>query len=140
MHKKENHFKLSDAEFELQFRNCTLNPADFSHEAHIRLAWIHIRQYGIEQAEKNIQTQLQQFVATLGATDKYHTTLTIAAVKAVYHFMLKAHATSFEGFITEFPQLKHNFKGLIEAHYSFDVYTSAKAKATYLSPDLLPFD
>ncbi|WP_350287274.1 hypothetical protein [uncultured Croceitalea sp.] len=136
----EKHFELSDTEFEHHFSNCSLAPTDFSHEAHLRLAWIHIHNYGIAQAEKNIQNQLQRFVEFVGAKDKYNTTLTLAAVKAVYHFMLKSDANTFKDFIAEFPRLKYNFKELMACHYGFDIYHSDQAKTQFLKPDLVPFD
>lgn len=136
----ENHFELSDIDFEKQFANCTLDPSIFSHEAHLRLAWIHIYNYGIKQAEMNIQAQLEKFVAFVGEKDKYNRTLTIVAIKVVHHFMLKSNAENFTDFINEFPQLKSNFKQLIESHYSFDIFNSVKAKTEYLEPDLLAFD
>jgi len=135
----EKHAELSDAEFERQFAACELDPSIFSHEAHLRLAWIHIDAYGLEQAKQNIQKQLQDFVAHVGAVDKYHTTLTVAAVQGVNHFMKKSKSDNFKDFIQEFPQLKNNFKELIGSHYSFDIFTSAEAKAGFLAPDLLPF-
>lgn len=136
----ENHFKLSDFDFEKMFNSCELNPSDFTHEAHLRLAWININKYGIEQAEKNIQNGLQKYVEFVGAKDKYNTTLTLAATKAVYHFMLKSKSDSFKNFIMEFPRLKHNFKDLMACHYGFDIYNSDKAKMEFLEPDLIPFD
>ncbi len=136
----EKHFEFSDAEFEQQFITCALHPANFSHEAHLRLAWININKYGIEQAEQNICSQLQKFVEFVGAKDKYNLTLTIAAIKAVYHFWLKSNADNFKDFITEFPRLKYSFKELMASHYGFDIYNSDKAKTEYLEPDLLPFD
>lgn len=66
----ERHFKLSDSEFEKQFIDCKLDSSDFSHEAHLRLAWINISKYGIEKAIANIQTQLKRFVKSVGAQDK----------------------------------------------------------------------
>lgn len=63
----ENHFDLSDSDFEKKFSSYQLNPAHFTHEAHLRLAWIHINKYGIGQAKKNIQYQLQKFVEFVGA-------------------------------------------------------------------------
>ena len=135
----EEHYQLSDQEFEKQFIDCKLNPSIFSHEAHLRLAWINIYQYGIEQAEVNIQEQLQHFVAHVGAKDKYNATLTVAAIRAVGHFMKKSNDDNFIEFIKEYPQLKGNFKALISSHYSFDVFNSAKAKEEFLEPDLQPF-
>lgn len=136
----EKHWVYTDIEFEQLFNKCELPPAEFSHEAHLRLAWLHISRYGIEQAEENIQKQLQQFVAFVGAKDKYHKTLTIAAMRAVYHFMLKSNSDNFINFIADFPQLKHKFKELMESHYSFDIFSSNKAKVEFLEPDLSPFD
>ncbi len=134
-----SHFILTDDVFEKQFANCSLNPEMFSHEAHIRLAWIHIKKYGVEQAAENICMQLLAFVTKLGATDKYNKTLTVAAVKAVNHFMGRTDAENFSDFISTFPQLKYHFKELIAAHYGIDIYHSEKAKQEYLEPDLLAF-
>ena len=136
----EKHYRLSDTEFEKQFINCQLDPSIFTHEAHLRLAWINIRSYGIEQAEKRIQEQIQNFVAYVGAKDKYNTTLTIAAINAVGHFIKKSKTDNFKDFISEFPQLKNDFKTLINSHYSFDIFNSKKAKAEFLEPDLIPFN
>tara|TARA_R110002051_G_scaffold107681_1_gene180580 strand:- start:401 stop:814 length:414 start_codon:yes stop_codon:yes gene_type:complete len=136
----EKHFELSDTEFEQQFNSCKLNPEIFSHEAHLRLAWINIEKYGIKKAEKNMQLQLRKFVAFVGAKDKYNLTLTIAATKAIYHFWLKSSSNNFKDFILEFPRLKYDFKELIAYHYGFDIYNSDIAKKVFLEPDLVPFD
>ena len=136
----EKHFNLTDLEFESQFENCTLDPALFSHEAHVRLAWIHIKKYGKEKAVQNVCSQLFAFVNFLGASGKYNITLTVAAVKAVYHFMQKSDAGNFKDFIARFPRLKYNFKELMAAHYKTDIFNSALAKREFLMPDLLPFD
>lgn len=136
----EKHLELSDSEFEHQFINCALRPSDFTHEAHLRLAWINVRQYGIEQAEERVQLHLKNFVEFVGETNKYNTTLTIAAIKAIYHFMRKSDSETFKDFIAEFPRLKNNFKELMASHYGFDIYNSELAKKKFLEPDLLPFD
>lgn len=134
-----SHFELSDIEFEQQFQSCTLDPAVFTHEAHLRLAWIHIRNYGIEKAIENVCVHLLVFVEHAGARDKYNKTLTIAATRAVYHFMQRSDADSFAGFIHQFPGLKTNFRGIIAAHYREDIFNSERAKQEYVEPDLLPF-
>ena len=136
----EPHLRLSDLEFEQQFQDCTLNPELFTHEAHLRLAYIHINKYGVKLAERNITSQLKAFVIHLGALDKYNETLTLAAVKAVYHFTLKSKSSDFQSFVLEFPRLKSNFRELMASHYSVDIFNSNKAKKEFLEPDLLPFD
>jgi hypothetical protein len=140
MNENYTHFDITDTEFEMQFADCSFNPALFSHEAHLRLAWIHIDKYGVENAIENICSQLVAFVSALGAYDKYNKTLTIAAIRAVYHFKLRSKSDNFQDFIIEFPRLKHNFRQLIECHYSTDIFKSVQAKQEYLEPELLPFD
>jgi len=136
----QTHQQLTDNAFEQQFANSSLDPAFFTHEAHLRLAWIHLRQYGVEQAIENITTQLKAYVVKLGAADKYNETVTIAAIRAVNHFMRKSESDNFADFIAEFPRLKHNFKELLSFHYKTDIFASAQARREYLEPELLPFD
>lgn len=132
----KNHLELTDREFENQFKNCELDPSLFSHEAHLRLAWIHINQYGIKQALVNIESQLKNFVAHVEAKDKYHQTVTIVAVEAVNHFVKKSNSNNFKTFIEEHHQLMNDFKGLVNSHYTFDVFNSEKARKEFIEPDL----
>jgi hypothetical protein len=149
----EPHRSLSDQTFLEQFSQQALPPDWFSHEAHLRLAFLHIRQLGIEQAIDTVRKQLKAYVAHLGAIDKYHETLTVAAVRAVYHFMLRegmdapaAHTrdeATLEAFLTllqRHPRLRTSFRELMFAHYKTDIFSSAFAKKEYLAPELLPFD
>ena len=134
------HFNLSNSEFEKQFATTQLDSSLFSHEAHLRLAYIHISKYGEAQAIVNINSQIWNFVTKLGAADKYNKTLTVAAIKAVHHFMRRSATSDFSGLLTEFPRLKNNFKELMAAHYEMDIYNSPIAKQQFLEPDLLAFD
>ncbi|MEL6824148.1 MAG: hypothetical protein AAFP70_20510 [Calditrichota bacterium] len=135
-----NHFNLSDAEFIQQFSDLTLNPSLFTHEAHLRLAWIHLKLFGEEAAITTICEEIRCFATHHGAPDKYNETVTVAAIKAVYHFRQKSKSDTFAEFITEFPRLKNNFKELMAFHYKMDIYNSPEARKRYLEPDLLPFD
>lgn len=136
----EKHQLLEDQDFVKQFKQGTLAPELFSHEAHLRLAWIYITQFGVEKAIRKINMQLLNYVTSLGASDKYNKTLTIAAIKAVDHFVRKSKSDNFQDFILEFPRLKFNFRELLAFHYKVDIFNSKIAKTKFLEPDLLPFD
>jgi len=136
----EKHAELTDDQFEEQFFNGSLDPAVFSHEAHLRLAWIHINKYGVDKAIENISAQLQRYVESLGVKDKYNATVTIAAIRAVYHFMLKSNTKHFDQFIAKNQRLKLNFKELLGYHYTTDIFTLERARNEYVEPELLPFD
>ncbi len=135
-----SHLALSDEDFEIQFADTTLPPQLFSHEAHLRLAWIHIQKYGKQEAIRNVCSQIKIFDQTHGDGTMFHCTVTVVAVEAVAHFMGKTNATDFPSFIAQAPRLTTHLKALIAQHYSWDIFTDAMAKQTYLEPDLLPFE
>lgn len=136
----ETHPELSDDAFEQQFASCSIKSSMFTHEAHLRLAWIHIKRYGLEQAIENVCQQIQRYAESLGAKDKFNKTVTVAALKAVNHFMTRTSSDSFTGLIAEFPRLKTEFKGLMNAHYGIDIFNLPKARKEFIEPDLLPFN
>lgn len=135
----ETHRTLNDVEFQEQFEDTSLNPELFTHEAHLRLAWIHIKKYGEKKAIKNLTAQIFAFADNHGAPNKFNMTVTVAAIKAVHHFYKKSASNTFQEFIVEFPRLKTHFKALMASHYSFDIYQSPASKSQFLAPDLLPF-
>ena len=137
---KESHFTLTDAEFETSFKNCGIDPSEFTHVAHLRLAWLHISKHGLRQAQQNIQDQIKTFVNHVGAADKYHTTLTVAAVNIVHAFKQKTKTEEFTDFISEFPELALNFKSLLFTHYSPKRLFSDEAKEEFIKADRLAFD
>ena len=135
----ERHYRYSDAEYAERFAKGTLRPGLFTHEAHLRLAWIHIRQHGLEQAIENMNAQILAFAIANGARDNFNRTVTTAAVYTMHHFMQRSQSDDFPGLLAEFPRLKTDFKGLLAAHYSSDIFRSKEAKAQFIEPDLAPF-
>ena len=136
----EKHLDLMDGEFLSQLESCSLDPACFSHEAHLRLAWLQLREADFENAIDSVRSKLLNYVAFLNARNKYNETLTVAAVRTVHHFMQKSKSGNFPDFIAEFPRLKTSFRELLAQHYTTDLYHSESARKTYLEPELLPFN
>jgi len=135
----EKHHLLTNDEFEEKFSNCDMPAVLFTHEAHLRLAYIHITKYGINKAIDNLSTQIANCDDKYGDGTKFNKTLTVASVKVMHHFINKAKATNFNALIIEFPHLRRNFLDLLKAHYKVDIFNSEKAKQEYLEPDLLAF-
>ncbi|SDB43236.1 hypothetical protein SAMN03097699_1302 [Flavobacteriaceae bacterium MAR_2010_188] len=135
-----SHLSLSDKEFVRQFKDCSLNPALFNHEAHLRLSYIQINKYGLEIAILNLKMHLKKYVRCFGAEEKYNETLTEAATRSVYHFIMKSKSEIFIDFIREYPRLKTDFKSLMDSHYSDEIYNMEEAKRVFIEPDLLAFD
>jgi len=116
-----------------------LDPHLFSHEAHLRLGWIHLKKYGATKACENVCEQILKFDITHDKGEKFHKTLTVASVKIIHHFIQESEGQTFQEFIQEFPRLKTDFKSLMDKYYGFAVYQSEEARLNYLEPDLLAF-
>ena len=134
-----NHWKYTDEEYEQVFASYRLKPGMFSHEAHLRLAYIHISKYGPRQAEKNMCDQIKGYAESLGVYDKFNKTVTMASVKTMHHFMENSNTSSFKELIQEFPQLLNDFRGILSQHYGFNVFADKQAKKEFVEPDLQPF-
>ncbi|MEO5979800.1 MAG: hypothetical protein ABIS36_25265 [Chryseolinea sp.] len=137
--RKSAHFHLTDADFEKQLEKCILDPSIFTHEAHLRMAYIKIRAFGVSEAVAIVSSEIENYVKFRGAQDKFNKTLTIAAVNTVNHFMNKAKSLTFTDLMIEFPRLKYNFRELISTHYGFDIFNSTQAKKEFIQPDLMPY-
>ncbi|CAN5233856.1 hypothetical protein BH23BAC2_BH23BAC2_25050 [soil metagenome] len=85
-----SHFEPTNAKFEHQFASALLDDSLFTHQEHLRLAYIHNSNYGVIPAISNIPEQLYRYVSNLGAKDKCNKTLTVADIKTVYHFMKRS--------------------------------------------------
>lgn len=130
---------MNDLEFVNSFESGDFPPSLFDHEAHLRLAWVNLKQYGEVKAIENVCQSIKNFDALHGDGSKFHTTLTVASIKTVNHFIQKSKSHHFADFIQEFPRLKTSFKELLGQHYGFELLFDPKAKEVYVAPDLLPF-
>jgi hypothetical protein len=137
--KKEKHYRFSDEVYEQKFRECKFPPLYFSHEAHLRLAYIHLNKYGLEQSIENMCTQIYDFAIKYGATMKFNATVTYASLQIMSQYMNKGVSQNFPDLMLEFPHLLQNFKAEIQKHYSWDVFRSPEAKAKIHQPDLKAF-
>ena len=135
----EKHWRFSDEVYEQKFREIKFPPLYFSHEAHLRLAYIHLQKYGLEQSIKNMCTQIYDFALKYGATMKFNATVTYASLQIMYSYMQNSKSDNFKGLMDEFPHLLQDFKCEIQKHYSWDVFRSPEAKSKIHQPDLEPF-
>ena len=134
-----DHYQLTDAEFVEHFDNCTLDPALFTHEAHLRLGWILVRTHGTERAGELLCEMIARYAQFLGKAEKFNRTITIASARMIAHFLSRSSTTVFRAFIAEFPQLQHNFRELLDAPYSARGYATEQAAAQFIEPDLQSF-
>src|SRR6185295_2372385 len=106
---------MNDQEFLTAFEQHTLT--EFPHKSHIRMAWLYLRTEGWEKGQERIQRGIRDFANALGATHKYHETITLFWARLVQHAInAQPEIDDFETFIAHFPILLD--KKAISAHYS----------------------
>jgi len=131
--------ELDDDGFLNALRSGILPLSTFTHEAHIRLGWIHLTREPLEEAVKSVVQEIRNFVAVYGKEDKYHHTLTVAALYILASRLGSSENRSFRSFIDRNPDLLTDFKGIVGNHYSSERLSSPKATQEFVPPDLRPF-
>ena len=135
----ESHFQFNDESFLIQLEDGSMRPNLFGHEAHLRMAWLYIKKYGVKNAVDRACSTIRRYDFIHGSGNKFHVTLTAASVKVVHHFIQKSTAKNFPKFMLEHPVLKVDFSRLLLQHYGQEVLRSNVAKNEFVEPDLLPF-
>lgn len=128
----------SDLDFLAAFEAGAYAPADFSHRAHVRLAYVYLATNDVERATALMRAAILNFLKHHGITPtKYHETLTHAWILAVFHFMHRTReATSADDFIDHTTILLDS--RIMLSHYSADRLFSQHARAAFVEPDLDP--
>jgi hypothetical protein len=129
---------MSDREFRAAFEAGAFAPADFSHRAHVRLAYVYLAESDVELALERMRAALVGFLCVHGIpATKYHATLTRAWILAVDHFLHRTRESrSGDDFIARNPVLLDT--RIMLTHYSADLLFSDEARAQFVEPNLDP--
>jgi len=129
---------LSDADFVSRLEDKSLEGDRFGHRAHIRLAWLYLRDKSFSSACEDICRNIRAFAESQGAYDKFHETLTIASMHVIRQRMKNSHH-NFDDFLLANPELVTDFVSRIHAHYRAEILATPAAQAGFVSPDRLAF-
>ena len=132
--------QLDDATFLEQFENQTLDPVQFSHLGHLRLAWLYLEKNDVDTASKKVCTGIKVYAGSLGAHDKFHMTITDSLVRIIDARIRANQIETWEGFVNNNQDLVEDALSLLERYFSKEVLFSAQAKMTLVTPDLQPIN
>jgi hypothetical protein len=84
----KHELSISDLEFRAAFEAGAFAPADFSHRAHVRLAYVYLADCDVDLALERMRAALVSFLSHHDIpASKYHETLTRSWLLAVNHFI-----------------------------------------------------
>ncbi len=129
---------LSDAALWRAFHDRSLSAAEWTHAAHLRMAWMFLSRYGLDEAHVMMRVGIARLNAAQGLVETpqrgYHETLTrvwLALVQAARRGDEAADSASFVA--------SHALpRELPLAHYSKERLFSVTARARFVEPDLAP--
>jgi hypothetical protein len=125
---------VTDETFLQAFEAGTLPKEDFSHAAHVRLAWICLRRDGFEEGSVRVVAGIQAFARRHGATGLYHETVTRAWLALVAAAGVE-EPPSFDAFLAAHPELRGR---VLDRHYAPETLASGAARARFVPPDREP--
>ena len=146
---------MTDDEFLAAFESCSLARKEWTHEAHVRMAWIYAARTPsfpdtLQSARTGIQKLNANFLQRKAATcmrqpskkpdarglDGYHETITTAFVTVIASRVVAGE--SYDAFRDRNPDLyDRSFPALLQ-HYSPCMLYSETAKCEFVKPDLEP--
>jgi hypothetical protein len=123
---------LDDDAFLRAFESCTLRP--FRHRDHLRVAWLYLRAAPFEEAALRFVGGIKRFAAALGATTKYHETITWAYLALVAERMHDGRARSFDDFARGNADLFDHESGALSEMYDARTLDSERARVVFVLP------
>jgi hypothetical protein len=128
---------MIDAEFARAFERGEVPPSEFSHLAHVRLAWVYLHEAPtFAAALTHIRDGIQRFAASAGAARKYHETITVLWMRLLIGARARVPVgCTFQDLLDHCPELGD--KDLPLRYYSRERLFSDAARAGWVAPDLV---
>ena len=123
------------------FESCSIPLAQWNHRAHLTVAYLLLREHGLEEATDRMCRGVQRYNAANNIrqtpTGGYHETLTIAWMR-ILHTTMGAYgpADGPDSFFEQHPHLLS--KVLLRLFYSRERIMSDEARRGWVEPDLAP--
>lgn len=132
---------MNDAELLTAFESCSLPVEQWTHQAHIRVAWIYASTNSPESAIQRIRAGIKAYnkaTDTPEAIDRgYHETITVAFMTLVCSAIQKTGPyESSDEFCQAHPELLS--KTALRRYYSREQIMTMQAKSEFVDPDLNP--
>lgn len=126
---------MMDLEFARAFERGDIAPSAFTHQSHVRLAWVYLQEGPtFEAALARVRDEIQRFAAAAGASQKYHETITVAWMMLLDTARTRVDAScSFEELLRLVPELAD--KDLPLKYYTRERLFSDEARAGWILPD-----
>lgn len=135
---------MDDRELLQRFEACTLPFAEWTHRAHVKVAFLYLREHGFEEALVRLRAGIRRYNAANdvpdGPVQGYHETTTHAFLRLI-DTVRQAYGEALptpdaDTFCDTHPQLMSKY--VLRFFYSPERRMHPDAKARFVEPDLAP--
>ena len=129
---------MTDNELIAGFESTDLPVEQFSHAAHVRVAWWYLRHSPLPEALGRFSDGLKRFAASKGASGKYHETITVAYMLVIVERLAASPDASWNEFAAAHPDLLVSKPSVLASYYSEMLLASERARRSFVMPDRVP--
>lgn len=147
---REERVMMNDETFLKRFEACKLPWAEWTHGAHLRVAYLYLTRYPLEEAITRVRAGIQAHNDAnrekIKTGEGYHETITQAFMRILHPMVVlygrkgdayEATCLSTDDFFDANPQLTS--KRILLLYYTQARLMSDHARSTFVEPDLAPF-
>ena len=126
---------MTDEEFARAFERGDIPPADFDHRAHVRVAWVYVREGpSLAAATDRMREAIRRFAARANAAQKYHETITVLWMRLLAEAASRAPVgCELDALLAACPELAD--KNLPLKYYTRERLFSDDARAQWIPPE-----
>lgn len=125
---------MTDDQLLERFETANLEPGEFHHREHVRVAWIYLDRLPAAEALSRYADGLKKVATSLGAPDLYHETITWAYLLLIRDRMKDDE--SWCDFAERNPDLLDWKNSVLGRYYSDALLWSDRARSRFVFPDL----
>lgn len=123
--------------FLLAFEQCSLPARQWTHEAHVQMAWLYLQDPDSGQALERIRSGIQRYNArVLKRPGQYHETVTVAFTRVISARLRSGE--DWAAFAARNPDLLLKYSEVLSLFYSPDLLASPTARERFVEPDRCP--
>jgi len=126
----------TDEEFLRAFLECTLPEPEWTHRAHLRMAWLLLDTGSYAEVLPRVRAGIQRYNASLEKDIAYHETITQVFLRLIAHRIeTGGRGESFGAFCESNPDLVERGLGALLRYYRVETLLSDAARAEFVEPD-----
>jgi GNAT superfamily N-acetyltransferase len=123
-----------ETDFLRDFEECALLESQWTHLAHIRVAWLYLTQFASLDALARIRSGIARFNAeVLGRRQEYHETVTVAFARIIADRMVPGKAWA--DYLQGIDDIVSASSPILETYYSPERLGSARARKEFVEAD-----